>query len=358
MGCWNETCGLTQNTINAGEKVYAVIILNNSSVQKSCYGDGVSAPMSFVIKAQYNDCGCIENAVDDFSSRSALALFNQYYKDEKLVLTNDVLKEAQQNAKSGYGESGFTEEDGYSDIETLFKNIERGYVSLKTSDYTGTHHEQSIYFMLFGADELETMWESINYSEDYDLKTDSWINVKSDIEDFISEVIVPETPKMDKLQIREALKDKTLSEEKQEELYELMFSLSESNRPWGGDNNYKSCVSTLTRYESVNTDAFRKLHYILNGTYKKEDHKETVQCIAEFIMLLKVMMAFRKTWYPQGHSTQYDSFDLVLDYTERFLRKMYKKRHAMVEDGRYEDGFPQVIGAIPIFEEGKMKCDS
>lgn len=357
MGCWNETCGLTQNTINAGDKVYAVIILNNDVIEKSCYGTGTSAPMSFVITAQYNDYGTIENATDDYSSRSAMALFNQYYKEDKLILSNDVLKDARQNAKSGYGESGFTEEDGFTDIETLFRAIERGYVSLETNGYKGKK-EQSIYFMLMGAMELESMWETLNYSSDYDVEKDNWKKVKADVEIFIETIIGKDDAGLDKSQIRELLKNKDNSEEEEDRLYELLFSLQESASPWGGDKNYSSCLSTLTRYETVDTDAFRRLHYILKADYDESNHEEVVQNISEFIMLLKVMQAFRKSWSPQGHSTQYDSFDIVIDYTERFLRKMYRKRQEMADDGRYEDGFPQVVGAIPIFEEGKMKCDS
>ena len=360
MGCWNETCGLSQNTIKHGDDVYAVIILNNIAVEKSCYANGISSPMTFVMKGQYNDYGSIENFVDDFAVQSTLALFNKYLENDKLIFTNDFYKDT----KGQYSDYALV--DGkIVNIEGLFYAIERGYVTLETNGYRGKA-EQSLYFMMMDKDVYESMNESLDYDKDYDTKNDSWNVFKDDVQMYFDTVMVDasEDPYMDKLGIREALKKEGITEEEEEELYELLFAFSDRMKPWGGDNlksnhsDWGNRCRVLSGYDSVHTESFRLLDTVTKELYSVETAEDIKQNIAEFLMLMSAMSAFRKSWAPAGHSSQHDSFDLVLDYTERQLRKMYRKRQKMADDGYYEDGFPQVIGVVSIFEEGKMKCDS
>ena len=361
MGCWSETCGLSQNTINAGEEVYAVIILNNARVEKSCYATGIASPMTFIMKGQYNDYGSVENITDDFACKSTLALFNKYLETEKLVLSNSFYDDT----KGQYHEYALVE-DKFVNIEGLFYAIERGYVSLLNRTHRG-EEEQSIYFMMIAKDVLDSMWETVNYSEEYETKSSSWTICKDDVQAYFDTCMVSaeEDPYMDKLGIREALKEEGITEEKEEELYELLFAFSDRMKAWGGDtlkskhSDWGNKLRVLTGYESVDTNSFRILDTITKDLYLTEDKEDIKQCISELLMLMSSMSAFRKSWAPQGHSSQHDSFDMVIDYTERLLRKMYIKRQANYDEyGGYEDGFPQVIGAVPIFDEGKMKCDS
>jgi len=361
MGCWNETCGLSQNTINAGEDVYAVIILNNTVIEKSCYANGVSSPMTFVIKGQYNDYGSIENVVDDFSCKSTLALFNKYLETDKLILSNSFYKDT----KGQYIDYAL-KDDKFVNIEGIFYAIERGYMSLETHTHRGTA-EQSISFMLIAKDVLDSMCETVDYSEDYETKSSSWTICRDDTQKYFDNSMISnsEDPYMDKLGIREALKKEGITPEEEDELYELLFAFSDRMKPWGGENlksdhsEWGNKLRVLSGYDSVDTNSFRFLDAITKELYTEENSGDIKQCIAEFLMLMSAMSAFRKVWYPQGHSSQHDSFDMVIDYTERLLRKMYVKRQSNYEEyGGYEDGFPKVIGAVPIFDEGKMICDS
>jgi len=358
MGCWNETCGFSQQTIRAGEDVYAVIILNNTQVGKSCYGDGVAKPMSFVIEAKYNDYGSIQDVVDNFASQSTIKLFNEYLKEDKLNLTPDFIKEMKQNQGDSYYESGYdAEKNEFTDLTTIFYGIERGYITLEHSSYDGvkTH---SLYFVLMGKDTLESAWESLNYSTDYETENDSWLVCKDDVQTLFD--TFTDTATMDKYEIRLALKEEGISPEREDELYEMLLGSSITG-PWGGDSlksqhsDWGNSVRAFQSYEGVERHSFTKLYKIV----KESDLSEDVnKALSTMLMTMKAFMAYRKSWAPQGHSSQHDSFDLVLDFTERQLRKMYKKRQDMADDGYYEDGFPEVIGAIPIFEEGKIKCDS
>jgi hypothetical protein len=359
MGCWSETCGLSQNTINVGEDVYAVIILNNSNIEKSCYATGISTPITFVIKGKYNDYGSIENVVDDFSCKSTIALFNEYLKTDKLILDDSFYKDT-------IGQySDYALKDGkFVNIESIFYAIERNYMSLRTNSYFGDEKQQSISFMLILKDVLDSMWDTVNYSNDYEMKNSSWEICKDDIQVYFDNSMSSnsDNPYMDKLGIREALKKEGITEEEEDELYELLFAFSNRMKPWGGGNlksnhnNWGNMMRILTDYNSVNIESFKILDTITKELYTDDNSEEIKQSISEFLMLLNVMSAFRKVWYPQGHSSQHDSFDMVIDYTERLLRKLYIKRQANYEEyGGYEDGFPQVVGAVPIFEEGKMK---
>jgi len=74
MGCWCETCGITQLPINAGDKVRVFVLTSEDSYAFSkggaggggtCYSTDRWAPIGPPIQGEYDDYGGVENIVYD-----------------------------------------------------------------------------------------------------------------------------------------------------------------------------------------------------------------------------------------------------------------------------------------------------
>lgn len=74
MGCWNETCGITQLPINAGDKVRVFFIVKNDyGVEKAgggySYANDIWYPRGLPIQGKYNEYGGVEDdIVEDISA--------------------------------------------------------------------------------------------------------------------------------------------------------------------------------------------------------------------------------------------------------------------------------------------------
>lgn len=61
MGCWNNTCGLTNLPIFAGDPVYVFPVVDNSHYRSHCYTSGLYKPCLTPFEAKYNDYGAGED---------------------------------------------------------------------------------------------------------------------------------------------------------------------------------------------------------------------------------------------------------------------------------------------------------
>lgn len=78
MGCWCETCGVTQLPINAGDKVRVFVMTSEENYAFSkggaggggtCYANDRWAPIGPPVQGEYDDYGGVENIVDDDAAR-------------------------------------------------------------------------------------------------------------------------------------------------------------------------------------------------------------------------------------------------------------------------------------------------
>lgn len=69
MGCWNETCGLTNLPIFSGEKTCAVIIEEMRPYNKSCLSAENWCPIGPAIWGNYSGYGYIEDIPDEEESK-------------------------------------------------------------------------------------------------------------------------------------------------------------------------------------------------------------------------------------------------------------------------------------------------
>lgn len=56
MGCWNKTCGISNLHINAGDRVY-VVVLEEGSHHERCYSTAFWSPVMLPFLSTYNDYG-------------------------------------------------------------------------------------------------------------------------------------------------------------------------------------------------------------------------------------------------------------------------------------------------------------
>jgi hypothetical protein len=61
MGCWNQTCGLSQLHIRNNQDVVVFALVKNTSVDSLCYSTPFYAPVMMPIYAKYNDYGGAED---------------------------------------------------------------------------------------------------------------------------------------------------------------------------------------------------------------------------------------------------------------------------------------------------------
>src|SRR5579885_552791 len=78
MGCWCETCGVTQLPINAGDKVRVFVMISQDSYAfddggfgggGTCYTTDRWAPIGPPIRGEYDDYGGVENIVMDDAAK-------------------------------------------------------------------------------------------------------------------------------------------------------------------------------------------------------------------------------------------------------------------------------------------------
>lgn len=123
MGCWNQTCGLTQLPIRCGEEVSCYVLVKNKYAEDGgggfCYSNGQYKPMIPPIVGKYNDYGSIEN-ID--------SKYDYLYEYLMSQLKNGNLKFVDEDAKEP------------KNLEEFIYNIERGYINTK--------EEQPLGFML------------------------------------------------------------------------------------------------------------------------------------------------------------------------------------------------------------------
>lgn len=353
MGCWNETCGFSGQSISEDEKVTAFLILLNEKPYRDVYAGGIASPIAFPIEAEYDDYGSIENPVLGFATESALKLFNQWYKEEKLIISEEFFKDVEGDSCGRDLDSD--KDECFKTIETLFYAIEREYVLLKHRHaYESRYVNRTVAFMMVRQDVLDTAIEVVLGAGDYAFRDVSLENYNLEVQHMIDEYLSKnDRTDSEKAMVAlsnmiESLKDKPDSADKIKELQSILTKkLTHTfSRPWGGEDcespiegrHYNACYR-MNRYESVDTESFRILFNITKELFTPEINDDVKQSIIKFLLTGDVFTLFRKSWIPQAHASQCDNFLETIEYMERMLTKMYAKRIEKYKDGWWEEEF-------------------
>lgn len=89
MGTWNGTCGLSNLSINCGEKIKLIILRKSNTISGyagNCEPNDNYVPIAFPISGTYDDYGCIENIVRDINVETIEKIFNENIEQPYYVL--------------------------------------------------------------------------------------------------------------------------------------------------------------------------------------------------------------------------------------------------------------------------------
>lgn len=134
MGCWNETCGVTQLPILAGDKVRLFVLRGGGPTRRegggTCYINDIWSPIGPPISGVYNDYGGIEEVVQDKAAEMLFEAIKQNWP-------KDTIEESR-------GETIKSLED--MELSDALHYIERDYIKLK--GYQGEDEKLGVMFML------------------------------------------------------------------------------------------------------------------------------------------------------------------------------------------------------------------
>jgi len=176
MGCWNQTCALTQLPINSGERVRCFIIYENP-IRDGLLGSGGCYPCDFYnhlyvsFTGEYNDYGGVENIDEDFNTK----LIYKYLMNP----TNCIIKDDDEVIKKDEIEN-FT--------QLINDHIERGHVFICNPHFAKNGNKR-VYLMMMHEELFNSVTEYYSKSwEDHMLKRhvedlpDGW-GMKNPIDD-------------------------------------------------------------------------------------------------------------------------------------------------------------------------------
>lgn len=92
MGCWNATCGLSGLPILSRDKVVFLILESqdcNLPGSDGCEATDYYKPITLPFRGEYNDYGCVQNAVSDWNTETFANWFKQTLAEDKFDITGD-----------------------------------------------------------------------------------------------------------------------------------------------------------------------------------------------------------------------------------------------------------------------------
>jgi len=338
MGSWNATCGLSQLPIKSGTKVKAVIIQNKPEMPEAsgfCYQEGYASPITFIIDAEYNDYGSLENIVDNKAMKLFRQYFNQKLNNEEITVDSD----------DYYDREMFPDGDiDYTKItnEQLIDLFERDRVNIETSYYHKDGMKKTkvnLGIMMIHNDVYESARESIFNSTEWGYEDFTVDNLKKDclyaVEDMFETIKLSKYDQIEVDELKEKLKvlDKD-SEEFAEvalELIDLIKLSSVTSKSWDSEvrkySKWSNKVSILRGSEGSNMRAFNIYHGLLKAEFRIEEKEEIIEMLYEMVCLLNMMSILRKPWIAQpGKGSQSFDEDVYIGFAKGILNAIYNDR--------------------------------
>lgn len=323
MGCWNQTCGLTQLHIRAGQKVM-VVPLTQSLRDSLCYTTPFYTPFPVPFYAEYNDYGAGEN-----ETGVGMRLAMEHIKDQ--------LVEVEQ------GENQYhdipVKKEGFS-IELFWEACHENRLHVK-SVFQRDKSPQEVGFVMIHMGIFEYLAEHYEFSDyDYDSKTGrsqyykyKLQDILNDIPEFVDAIMKPDH-KIASISEALAKMGKT-PEQIEEDLADILWMFKGVNRvatlmrSRTGTGSYED---QLTNKEGFNRAADWMQHYPSHMSYsafgahqldewcrqlvKAEDRDGLIEMFSEYIRLMfidAIMLHTRKFWSPQaGAGSQSDDHHAYL----------------------------------------------
>jgi hypothetical protein len=156
MGCWNETCGITQLPIKAGDKVRLFVLVSQSSYRGeagggTCYPTDLWTPLGIPVQGEYDDYGSIENFKEGLDTKALLSRIKEnwipFEREYEKVPPLD---------KMDLGSALHWIERGYAKQKVIGKEqslgammvLEEVYQAMISYDFVTAHHTKNGYVYL------------------------------------------------------------------------------------------------------------------------------------------------------------------------------------------------------------------
>lgn len=314
MGCWYDTCGVTQLPILNGDKVrlFPLICVAEEIVGGTSYSNAIWAPMSAAISGTYNDYGSIENIVENNCTELFLDnLKNIWIKFERDYETVSDLKDMK--------------------LSEALHWIERGYLKVKRSYKNSLVSQMMV---------LEPIYQSmikvdpVVSHHNYDTKSYTYKPYSHVIEADIKEWYLNE------------LKISSLVEQLTAEVANL---LSNYDNSFLGVQTFNNDALVLYRKE-LGKLAKQKIDYDDSAV------QNLVNAIVEFSLFSRSFCDMRKMWIPQtgkgSQNNELNTYKVVNKTVNKIIRKREK------ENLELSDEYPDENGYYPYMLEHNAKVES
>lgn len=311
MGCWNQTCGLTQLHIRAGQKVM-VVPLTKAHRDSLCYTTPFYSPFPVPFYAEYDDYGAGEN-----ESGIGLRFAMDHIRDQL---------EEMELGENQYHDIAVKKDE--FDKELFWQACHENRLRVKSA-FMRDKTPQEVGFTMIHMGVFDYLAENYVFSDyDYSRETGRSKYYKYKLQDVLAgvpefvDVIMKPDEKMDKIRdVLAASGDKT-PEQIEEELADIRWMFKGVNRvatlmrSRTGTGSYED---QLTNEEGYNRAADWLMHYPSHMSYnsfgvhqldefvrqlsKENDREGMIELISEYLKLQfidTIMLHTRKFWSPQA----------------------------------------------------------
>jgi hypothetical protein len=298
MGCWNETCGISQLPILGGDKVKLVVLVGGNSDfilgSGTSYINEIWSPISIPISGEYNEYGSLteDSIVEDEASAMLFDSIKRYW--------------TQSTHEEWLSYVGNNNENPDLNLFEAIKYIERGKVTRK--GYKGNEEKLSLFFI------LEDVYNAC-------------ISYNPVVADFY----------------KNAYYYRHYHEAMTKDIHRFYDSLQEvkNSNPTAlmvntifAESQYITPISTTYNFKDKIIDLIKN-----NVTKEDPKFKKLVSMIIDYCSLVNSMSSARKMWQPQtGKGSQNNALD-VYKLINKSMNKLMSIRSKEQNTKRDKEGY-------------------
>ena len=275
MGCWNQTCGLSQLHIKSGQDVMVVALVKNNGYDSLCYTTPFWAPVMMPFYAKYNDYGGGEDCTG-----IGLNIVMTAIKEELIELPQG----ANQYHDIAVKKEGF-------DDEVFFEAVHEGRLFVK-----GLHERQRqhVEFVMLHMGVVNHILENrkIERYVGQNNGTTGWDNAY--VEYSFKDVLADLPACVNQMFEQYADESNPLR------YYEPLRSLRSMNDREGNQVNHAASLLSMDEYRF---SGLVRVNFLVDDYLKANDRAGLTELLAENLKALWIdsfMLSTRKFWSPQA----------------------------------------------------------
>lgn len=280
MGCWNETCGITQLPINFGNKVrYFVLIYNDRPADGggTCYPADIWSPLGLAIQGTYNDYGGIENIVENEDTKMIVKIIKEswipFTEAYQKVSNIKNMKLSEMLDWIGRGKAKFSKPDRHLGQMMVHEEV---YQTMISHDFIEGHHYK------------QGHWKYRLWSEIISLRFKEWFDGASSRNKLFSHL--------------KDVKSASLPTDLVADIEYLITDLDTSFFFYEGESGFRGLRPYKLKLKELIQKGF---------SYEDERVQKISKTVLEFYRFNRAMSDARKMWHPQcGKGSQNDELGI------------------------------------------------